>query len=79
LTGGCHRNRDYLTGKVEVDAGVDPGIVEVAFDPQTSGGLLIALPEAQVELLLRALFEHGVNAAHIGRAVDAGDRSVRLS
>ncbi len=46
LTGGCRRNRAYLQDKVSVDQSVRPGLVEIGFDPQTSGGLLIALPQS---------------------------------
>ena len=44
LTGGCSRNRAYLNDKIAIDRSVSPGLREVALDPQTSGGLLIALP-----------------------------------
>lgn len=78
LTGGCRRNRAYLAGKVEVAPELPPGLVDVAFDPQTSGGLLIALPSSHLDPLLLALVEHGVAAAHVGHAVPAGDVAVRL-
>jgi selenide,water dikinase len=78
LTGGCSRNRSYLAGRVEIAPGVPSALVEVAFDPQTSGGLLIALPQADVQPLVQALGERGIAAAAVGTAVDAGDRSVRL-
>ena len=66
LTGGCKRNRDLLADKVEVAAGVPPHIAEAAWDPQTSGGLLAAVPEPIVGRLLDALHEAGVTAARIG-------------
>lgn len=69
LTGGCGRNRDYLRDKVVVGPDVAPGLVEIAYDPQTSGGLLIALPEVHVDDLIRALRSAGVPvAARIGIA-----------
>jgi selenide, water dikinase len=78
LTGGCRRNRAYLSDKVAIDEAIRPGLVEVAFDPQTSGGLLIALPEADAENLLTALRDNGVEGTRVGRAVAAETRSVRL-
>jgi selenide,water dikinase len=78
LTGGCRRNRDYLSDKIAVDASIRPGLVEVAFDPQTSGGLLIALPPGHAEALLAELQERGLKGALIGRAVPAELHSVRL-
>jgi selenide,water dikinase len=79
LTGGCKRNRAYLQDKVTVDPAVRPGIVEVAFDPQTSGGLLIALPAAEAPQLIADLRAGGVDAATIvGRVVEPQDVAVRL-
>ena len=37
LTGGCKRNRDYLKDQIAIDRSVRKGLVEIAFDPQTSG------------------------------------------
>ena len=69
ITGGCSRNRAYLHDKVEVAPSVAAGLVEVAFDPQTSGGLLIALPAKRAPRLVTALKKSGVAAATIvGRA-----------
>jgi selenide,water dikinase len=80
LTGGCTRNRAYLQDKVAVDPALRPGIVEVAFDPQTSGGLLIALPAADAPRLVTDLKAAGVTAAAIvGRVVDRQDVAVRFS
>jgi selenide,water dikinase len=78
LTGGCHRNRTYLAGRVEIAPDLPRGLVEVAFDPQTSGGLLIAIAAAHSDALLRALSEHDVAAALVGHALPAGERAIRL-
>ena len=69
LTGGCKRNRAYLKDKVTIDQSVREGLVEVAFDPQTSGGLLIAVPDGQAPRLVEELQANGIEAATvIGRA-----------
>ena len=70
LTGGCKRNRDWLADKVEVAAGVPADLAEIAWDPQTSGGLLAAVPAATAARLLDAFRAAGVRAATIG-AVEA--------
>lgn len=44
IPAGCHRNRDFLQGKVDFATGVDAVDRDILFDPQTSGGLLVALP-----------------------------------
>ena len=79
LTGGCKRNRDYLVGKMAIDSGVHQGLVEVALDPQTSGGLLIALAEKDAAGLVSDLEARGVGGARIvGHATGAQPILVRL-
>jgi selenide,water dikinase len=79
LTGGCRRNRAYLADKVLVNRSVRAGLVEVAFDPQTSGGLLLALSAGDAPRLVDALQAGGVEAAVIlGRATARQEAWVRL-
>jgi len=65
ITGGCKRNRNYLADKVRVAASVSQDLNEVAFDPQTSGGLLIAIPASEAPRLTRELLDEGVLAAAV--------------
>ena len=44
ITGGCKRNREFLQDKIFIEKLIREGLIEVALDPQTSGGLLIAVP-----------------------------------
>jgi selenide, water dikinase len=79
LTGGCRRNRAYLEDKVVVEARVPDGLREIAFDPQTSGGLLLALAPKVAERLLEKLHANGIAAATIvGRASAKRDAWVYL-
>src|SRR5262249_26255554 len=79
LTGGCKRNRAYLEDKVTVAPSVPNAIREAAYDPQTSGGLLIALPVDQAERLLDDLHARGMeNARRIGRVGKRRDYWVEL-
>jgi selenide,water dikinase len=67
LPGGLHRNRKYYGPRVEgLAAGDWRG--DLLFDPQTSGGLLIALAEEQAEKLRQELQRRGIAASRIGRA-----------
>jgi selenide,water dikinase len=79
VTGGCRRNRDYLRDKIAVEPKVRASLAEVAMDPQTSGGLLIAVPARRADALVRRLQARGVTAAaRIGLATARQDVSVRL-
>lgn len=70
LTGGCKRNQAYLADKVVVEPPVSSGYADVAFDPQTSGGLLIAIGADHASRLVRRLRSAGVEGATvIGHAV----------
>lgn len=63
LTGGCRRNREWLADEVAVGPGVPADLAEMAWDPQTSGGLLVALPSADATSLVSALDAAGVRTA----------------
>jgi selenide,water dikinase len=79
LTGGCRRNQDYLKDKIAIDGKVSRQLTEIALDPQTSGGLLIALPQSDAAALLDDLHANGVKAATIvGHAIPLQGVSVRL-
>lgn len=79
ITGGCQRNRTYLADKVQVASLVLQDLNEVAFDPQTSGGLLIAVPAHEVARLTRELLAEGVLAAAvIGEVVPHAEGWVEL-
>jgi selenide,water dikinase len=79
ITGGCKRNRSYLADKVRVASSVAQDFNEVAFDPQTSGGLLIAVPEQESQALVRDLQAEGVLAAAlIGGVLPRGEVWVEL-
>ena len=67
LSGGCRRNREWLGGEVETRDGLAPELVEVAWDPQTSGGLLFAVPHDAAARLVADLHAAGVHAATVGR------------
>ena len=79
LTGGCKRNRDYLKDKTTIDKTIREGLVETALDPQTSGGLLIALAQKRAPRLVEELQDNGVKAAAvIGYATSLQKAWVRL-
>ncbi len=77
---GSYANRNYCAHQVHLDPVVDPVLLDLLADAQTSGGLLIALPEDQAESLLGDLKAHGVSdAAIIGRITGPGDGLIQIS
>jgi selenide,water dikinase len=67
IPGGLHRNRDFRKDMVDIADSVPRYLADILFDPQTSGGLLISVPEAKATSLLKKLHTEGViEAAIIG-------------
>ncbi|GHU47916.1 selenide, water dikinase SelD [Spirochaetia bacterium] len=62
---GGMRNRNFMEGRVDV-SGVSGALQEIAFDPQTSGGLLISLPVEYAAALLSDIQKTEAAAAIIG-------------
>lgn len=65
LTGGGMSNREFVKEKMVVQGALSPSLEMLLFDPQTSGGLLIALPEDKAESYLETMRERGVKEAAI--------------
>ena len=79
VTGGCKRNQDYLEGKMVIDKSLREGLVQVALDPQTSGGLLIAVAKRHATKLIDDLHAAGVtHATEVGYATSLQKPWVRL-
>lgn len=79
IPGGGLRNREFFGPRVRISEEVAPEMAQVAFDPQTSGGLLIALPERDALALLAALQAASiVEAEIIGRVIEQGPFAIEL-
>lgn len=78
IPGGAYRNRDYLT-TVSFAEGVPVAVRDLCFDPQTSGGLLFALPATEAEALVAALKQAGVQqAAVVGHILAQGKGEIHV-
>lgn len=72
VPGGLYRNRDFRSHMVDIGKQVPAHMVDILFDPQTSGGLLISVPSDRAQTLLKAMHENGVsNTAIIGKVIKA--------
>jgi selenide,water dikinase len=74
--GGLKSNREYLEGRVVAD-GVGGDDLLPLYDPQTSGGLLVAVPRERASEFASSLDEHGARGALIGEVVE--DAGVRIT
>jgi selenide,water dikinase len=74
LSGGLKNNREFASCAVEMAREIPAEIEDLFYDPQTSGGLLIALPERDAAELERALPE----AYRIGRVLERGLKPIKL-
>jgi len=72
LPAGAFKNKEFRLSMVESSPGVDDLMVDLFFDPQTSGGLLIAIGEEHAERLLDRLIDKGVTQSRIIGEVAAG-------
>ncbi len=69
--GGAQNNRAAFLAKTFLHPQVEAAFAEVVFDPQTSGGLLVALPAACHTEALVALQRAGVPSARVGEVISA--------
>lgn len=77
LTAAGQRNRNH-TGPFVRFENVPFAMEEVLFDPQTSGGLLVALPKEQAAALVEDLRRGGAPAAVVGEVTDTEDIEIRV-
>src|SRR4030042_2273115 len=79
IPGGAHSNRRFYSCRVEVDSSVSNLLMDILYDPQTSGGLLISLPSDQAGALVEALKkEDGVHSSILGGVVAEPEGKIRI-
>jgi selenide,water dikinase len=79
ISGAVERNREYASQYVSVAKEINEELENVFYDPQTSGGLLIAIKEEDAEALVTRLKERGIeHAAIIGKIVSKSKGKITL-
>jgi len=79
IPGGAYANRTFFSCHVDGDPHVPPLLMDLLYDPQTSGGLLISLPAAEAEKLVTTLQREGNSDAHIiGEVIEAPQGRIRI-
>ncbi len=76
---GGKRNINYCSKSLEI-GNTDPITLDILSDPQTSGGLLISVPNAKANQLVKMLQEKGISSASVvGEVIEEGEGKVILS
>ena len=76
--GGTGRNKSHFSDQVSLPSGLEPALIELLFDPQTSGGLLLSVAGNKKVALLAALASHSVSASVVGSVLASGGSYVEV-
>ena len=80
IAGGLKRNREHFQNRVEFEPGVAPALQTAMWDPQTSGGLLIAVPREKAAALEAEFQKQGIEGwVRIGEATQEFPALIRVS
>ena len=78
-TDGAGHNRRFVASALAVAPGIDQARVALAHDPQTSGGLLAAIPPDRLTAVEQALTAAGVTSWRVGRVEASAEPGVALA
>jgi selenide,water dikinase len=78
ITGADKTNREYVGDDIEIDESVSKEMRRLLYDPQTAGGMLIAISPKLAPDLLARLRENYPRADVIGRVTNLGSRSIAV-
>jgi selenide,water dikinase len=80
VAGGLENNRKYRQHMVDMNIEVPKYLQDILYDPQTSGGLLMAVPKAKAPRLLKKLLAAGVaEAAIVGEVLKEPKGRIRVT
>jgi selenide,water dikinase len=78
VPGGGRTNQEHFGGQVRQAEGLDAGMVHLLYDPQTSGGLLLAVAPEHEPAAARELARAGVPARRVGAVLARQDAAIVL-
>ena len=78
IPAGAYRNREYAEQGVNVIGNVSRAMLDICYDPQTSGGLLIAVAQEAAEACLAELRSVIPQAARVGYVTERMDAAIYL-
>jgi len=79
IPGGAYANRDYVACGLETAGAVGEREIDILCDPQTSGGLLLAVPQDKADALLNAMQRYQVPTAVIGHVTRGTAGGIRVT
>ena len=78
IPSGAYRNQDYVRPHLTLLPGAEQVLLDLASDPQTSGGLLVSLPPDQAERLLALLRPFDPWSAIVGQVLPPQKTAIEL-
>ena len=78
IPAGAYRNREYLEQEITIDPTVEEWVVDVACDPQTSGGLLISLPREEANAMVAEMKGKTLCAQIVGEVLPKSEKALEL-
>ena len=75
ITSGGQLNRNHLENKIEFQV-EDFALEEIMYDPQTSGGLLISVPEQYADEMLKELNKLEIKSSVVGKVIEKQEKSI---
>ncbi len=79
IPAGAYRNREYASGGVRKNADIPLALEDIFYDPQTSGGLLFALPQEEAEACIGEMKKTVPDAEIIGFVTEKEDADIILT
>ena len=75
---GSRANLEYVSESLSVADGLSKVILDIAVDPQTSGGMLISIPKERADRFAEELEQNQLHSKPIGRVISKSDKTIYL-